>query len=59
MSDRKSDDNETGPGRHMIVLHNRRMEEVRKNFAVGIQRIVADRIVNRGTNLKTRQRNTA
>ena len=59
MKQRESLDNETGPDRQMIVLHSRRMEEVRKNFAVGIQRIVADRIINRGQSLKTRRRNTA
>ncbi|HBH61911.1 MAG TPA: hypothetical protein DDX85_09275 [Nitrospiraceae bacterium] len=59
MSDRKSGDNETGPGRQMVVMHDRRMEEVRKNFAVGIQRIVADKSMSRGHGVKTRQRNTA
>ncbi len=59
MQQRKSLDNETGTDRQMIVMHSRRMEAVRKNFAVGIQRILADKIINRGHSLKTRQRNTA
>ncbi len=59
MEQRKSLDDETGTDRRMIVLHSRRMEEVKKNCAVGIQRIVADKIFNRGHSLKTRQRNTA
>jgi len=59
MSDRKSADNKTVPCRQTFVPHNRRMEEVKRNFAVGIQRIVADRIMNRGQTVKARQGNTA
>jgi hypothetical protein len=59
MQQSKSLDNETGQDRQMIVMHNRRMAEVRKNFAVGTQRIAADKVINRGHSLKTRQRDTA
>jgi len=59
MSDKKSAVKETWPGRQTCFLHSRRMEKVRKNFAVGVQRITADRTMNRRYGLKTGQGNTA
>ncbi|MEW6600060.1 MAG: hypothetical protein AB1499_03740 [Nitrospirota bacterium] len=59
MSDRKSGDDRTVTERQTVVHHNRRMEEVRKNFAVGMQRIIGGRVFNNGHHLKSERRNTA
>lgn len=59
MPDRKSAVKETGPVRKTLLLHSRRMEEVRKNFAVGLKRIVGDRIIKTEHGLKHGQENTA
>jgi hypothetical protein len=41
MSERKTLDKEFESDRQVMILHNRRKDEVKKNFAIGIQRVVA------------------
>ncbi len=57
MSERKSFDNVIESNRHMVISHNRRMDEVRKNFSVSVEGMVAARPFNRESRSKKRARN--
>ena len=53
MSESKTLDNEIDSNQQMIILQNRRMDEVRKNFAAGIPRIVAVKNLSRESSVNT------
>ncbi|MBI4682065.1 MAG: hypothetical protein HY757_03065 [Nitrospirae bacterium] len=57
MPDRKSLNKEIDSIHQVTVLQNRRMDEVKKNFAVGIQRVFPGRKLNGGLCFKTTSRN--
>lgn len=57
MPDRKSLNKEIDSNRQMTVWQNKRMDGVKKNFAVGIQRVFPGKNLNRELCFKTKGRN--
>ena len=54
MSHRKTFDSEIPSDRHVMILQNRRKDEVKKNFAIGIQRVETGKHSGVSQSLKAR-----
>jgi hypothetical protein len=52
MSDSKSFDSTIKPGHRVTNLRNSRLDAVKKNFAIAIQRVMEPQNLNRGSRLK-------